>query len=191
MTLNIYRDNIYHGKWFAKPNYKLFLAQMQQLYFQFNRQRAVQMNYNDEACIMIDILMQEAASSFAKAKSQQFASQGLTSQQVSILLLLDRKGSLKVSEIGVTLKMVDSNVSNICSRLQKAGLVRRKKMKDDQRVVIIELTDAAQTKMEEIKTKVYDFRRRMSEKLSKQDLDDICKGLSKLNNLLDLFTEPT
>jgi MarR family transcriptional regulator, organic hydroperoxide resistance regulator len=148
------------------------------------------MNYNDEACIMIDILMQEAASNFAKAKSQQFASQGLTSQQVSILLLLDQKGSLKVSEIADTLKMVDSNVSNICSRLQKAALVRRKRLKDDKRVVIIELTDSAQVKMEEIKNRVYDFRRRMSEQLSQQDLADICKGLSKLNNLLDIFNEP-
>ena len=148
------------------------------------------MNYNDEACIMIDLLMQEAASNFAKAKSQQFASQGLTSQQVSILLLLDQKGSIKVSDIAEKLKMVDSNVSNICTRLQKAGLVRRKRLKDDKRVVFIELTDAAQTKMEEIKTKVYDFRSKMSEKLSKQDLDDICKGLTKLNNLLDLFIEP-
>ena len=147
------------------------------------------MNYNDEACIMIDILMQEASSSFAKAKSQQFASQGLTSQQVSILLLLDGTGPLKVSEIAERLKMVDSNVSNICSRLQKAGLVLRKSHKDDRRVVFIELTDLAQIKMAEIKTKAYEFRRKMSEKLSKQDLDDICKGLSKLIKLLDLFTE--
>ncbi len=148
------------------------------------------MNYNDESCIMIDILMQEAASNFARVKSQQFASQGLTSQQVSILLILDRKGSMKVSEIADNLKMVDSNVSNICSRLQKAGLVRRKRLKDDKRVVIIELTDSAEIKMEEIKTKVYNFRRKMSEKLSKQDLQEICTGLSKLNNLLDLFVEP-
>ncbi|OQA70704.1 MAG: putative HTH-type transcriptional regulator YusO [Firmicutes bacterium ADurb.Bin262] len=147
------------------------------------------MNYCDEACLMIDMLMQKASSNFAKAKSQQFASQGLTSQQVSILLFLDKNGSAKVSEIADALKMVDSNVSNICSRLQKAGLVTRKRPDDDKRVVYIELTGAAEIKMEKIKNKVYDFRRRISERLSKQDLADVCKGLSILNDMLDMFDD--
>jgi DNA-binding MarR family transcriptional regulator len=148
------------------------------------------MNENDKACIMIDLLMQEAYSKFSKAKGQHFASQGLTSQQVSILMLIEQKGSLKVSDISAMLKMVDSNVSNICSRLEKAGFIRRKRMKDDHRVVVIELTDTANQNMGYIKQKVNDFRQKLSEQIPKDDLTDICNGLQKLNDLLDLFLDP-
>lgn len=145
------------------------------------------MNYSDEACIKIDILMQKAMADFSRIKTQQFASQGLTSQQVSVLLLLDTHGPLKVSSIAENLNMADSNVSNICSRLEKMDLVERKRTKEDMRTVFVGLTEQSNEKIKDVKKAVYDFRLRLSESLKKEDFDDICKGLTKLNELLELF----
>lgn len=146
------------------------------------------MNYSDEACIKIDILMQNAMADFSRIKTQQFASQGLTSQQVSVLLLLDTHGPLKVSSIAENLNMADSNVSNICSRLEKMDLVERKRTKEDMRTVFVGLTEQSNEKIRDVKKAVYDFRLRLSESLKKEDFDDICKGLTKLNELLELFS---
>jgi hypothetical protein len=50
-----------------------------------------------EYCNVISELMQNAGSKFAKATGQQFAGQNLTVSQISILLLLDQNGAMKVA----------------------------------------------------------------------------------------------
>ncbi|NLP48819.1 MAG: MarR family transcriptional regulator [Clostridiales bacterium] len=146
------------------------------------------MNYSDEACIRIDILMQEAMSEFNKTKSRQFAAHGLTSQQVSVLLLLDKHGPLKISTLAENLQMADSNASNICSRLQKMGLVQRQRNKEDMRNVFVSLSNNSSEKIKDVKKAVYEFRHNMSEKLNQEDFETICAGLTKLRELLSLFS---
>lgn len=138
---------------------------------------------------MIDKLLQESYSKLSKTKGQHYSPQGLTPQQISILMFLDQNGSMKVSDIASKLKMVDSNVSNICTRLEKAGLVKRDRSKDNQRIVIIELTDEALLKMNDLKASVNELSQKVNERVSDQDLTTIHMGLTKLNTLLDLLLE--
>jgi DNA-binding MarR family transcriptional regulator len=142
-----------------------------------------------EYCISINELMQSVGSKFTMAHHQQFAGQNLTASQISILLLLDERGAMKVSDISSALGMISSNVTNICKRLENMGLVRRNRLQDDQRVVKVELTDGAEEKMDGIKTGVGDFHRKMRECVSESDLRDIHNGLVKLNRLFDLFLD--
>lgn len=146
---------------------------------------------NDASCdmIIIDKLLQESHSKFSKAKGYHYSPQGLTPQQISILLFLDQNGSMKVSDIASKLKMVDSNVSNICTRLEKAGFVKRDRLKDNQRIVIIALTEESVSRMSEIKASVNELNLKVHERVSQQDLESICTGLAKLNTLLDLLLE--
>jgi DNA-binding MarR family transcriptional regulator len=144
---------------------------------------------HQEYCMSINELMQNVGSKFAKATGQQFAGQNLTVSQISILLLLDQNGAMKISDISSSCNMVGSNVTNICKRLENMGLVRRNRLQDDQRVVKVELTADAEEKMEAIKTSVGDFHRKMKECVSEDDLKDIHTGLVKLNKLFDLFLD--
>ena len=146
---------------------------------------------NDASCdmIIIDKLLQESHSKFSKAKGYHYSPQGLTPQQISNLLFLDQNGSMKVSDIASKLKMVDSNVSNICTRLEKAGFVKRDRLKDNQRIVIIALTEESVSRMSEIKASVNELNLKVHERVSQQDLESICTGLAKLNTLLDLLLE--
>jgi len=132
-------------------------------------------------------LLESADSKLAKARANAYGTHGLTAPQISILLLLDKKGAMKIGDIAEKLGMIQSNASNICSRLEKAGFVTRDRLKEDQRVVNIELTDAARCKMVDIRTSVDTFFRRIQENVSQQDFEDINTGLVKLNKLFDMF----
>jgi len=135
-------------------------------------------------------LLQSADSKLSKARVNAFGAHGLTGPQISILLLLDKKGPMKISNIADELGMIHSNASNICSRLEKAGLILRDRLKDDQRVVNIELTKDARCKMVGIKASVDDFYKRIEENVSQKDFEDINTGLVKLNKLFDMFESP-
>lgn len=132
-------------------------------------------------------LLESAESKLAKARQKTYAAYGLTGPQISILLLLDRKGAMKISAIAEELEMIQSNASNICSRLEKAGLIVRDRLKEDQRVVNIQLTDAAQDKMVDIKACVDNFHKIIEEKVSLKDFEDINTGLCKLNKVLEML----
>ena len=93
---------------------------------------------------------------------------------------------MRVSDIGKSLNMVDSNVSTMCSRLERIGLIERFRPKEDQRVVKIQLTAAAGDNMADIKSKVAEFQDLVFKNVAEDDLKVIVLGLTKYNNLLDL-----
>jgi DNA-binding MarR family transcriptional regulator len=133
--------------------------------------------------------MQSANSKFTKATGKQFSELNLTMSQIGILLLLDQNGPMKVSDISSSVHMIESNVSNICTRLEKAGLVSRRRLQNDQRVVQITLTSESEEKMDEVQESVNEFHAKMIACVSNDDLADIRTGLIKLNKLFDLFLE--
>jgi len=137
----------------------------------------------------INALMQNIVPKYSKATGENFSASEITASQAQILLLLEQSGALKVSEIATALHMVDSNVSNICSRLERAGYIKRDRQQNDQRVVKIDLTEAAFPKITDIKEGIDAFYNKMQRLLMPQDLDAICDGLRKLDTLLTMFLE--
>lgn len=136
-------------------------------------------------CHLINELMQSINSRLAKIVNKHYSSHNLTAPSISILLLLNNQGAMRVSDIAAELNMVDSNVSSICSRLEKMDLIERIRLKEDQRVVKINLTKTALDKMKDITDSVSEFQKSIEKNATEKDLDDIILGLTKLNNLLD------
>lgn len=143
----------------------------------------------EESCKAISILMQTISVKFARTQDDNYSIQGVTPSQAAILLFLDETGAQKVKDIAAALNMAESNVSNICSRLEKAGFVKRQRQNSDQRVVKIELDDGASGKIEDIKREMNVFLRKMQQFVTETDVNDIYIGLQKLDRLLDLFLE--
>lgn len=139
-----------------------------------------------EYCHKISELLRNIDTKTVKLANQQYSHQNLTAQQISILLLLDDQGAMRVGDIGKVLNMVDSNVSAICSRLEHMGFIERFRQKEDQRVVKIQLTATARDKMTEIKSNVAKFQDLVFKNVAEDDLKDIVLGLTKYNNLLDI-----
>lgn len=132
-----------------------------------------------------DKLLEEACSKLHKMRLKQFAATGITSHQAAILLLLEKKGPTKVGDIAACLNTVNSNVSNICTRLDKMGLIERHRPKENQRTVEIRLTEQAKEKIELIKQSMMQTRSQIFDQVTREDLDDIIVGLEKLNKLMD------
>lgn len=148
------------------------------------------MKYNDKL-VTVCRLMQTTESKLAKASGRVFALHSLTASQVNILLLLDSNGAMKIGDIAGELNMMESNVSNICTRLEKSEFTCRNRLKSDHRVVEITLTDKARSKMGAIRAAVDDLYSRLLPLVNEKDWEDILVGLTKMNTLLDLYFENT
>jgi DNA-binding MarR family transcriptional regulator len=66
----------------------------------------------------------------------------LTAQQFWLLRQLRRDGPLRVGQLAKVLGITQSSVTNACKRLEQAGLVSRERVADDERAVLVSLTDA-------------------------------------------------
>ena len=64
----------------------------------------------------------------------------MTPEQYWLLRLLHRAGSLSISELANELGIAISSATISCKRLEKAGLLTRKRQSDDERVVRVALT---------------------------------------------------
>ncbi len=64
----------------------------------------------------------------------------ITPEQYWLLRLLNRAGPLSVSELANQLDIAISSTTISCQRLEKAGLLTRKRQSDDERVVRVALT---------------------------------------------------
>ncbi|MFT8669808.1 MAG: MarR family transcriptional regulator [Liquorilactobacillus hordei] len=128
--------------------------------------------------------MQQLVPEYNKAMAKKFTSVPVTPSQAELLMSLDKNGSQKISELAQHLNMVDSNVSNICSRLEKLHYVERVRQRTDQRVVKIHLTPLAQKQVVNLKLEEEKFVEQMNRLISPVEIDSVNAGLTRLNQLL-------
>ena len=108
---------------------------------------------------------------------------GLTYVQVPVLMALRRQGKMRVSELGKTLEIGSSNITPLCKRLERAGLVTRTRSDEDQRVVYVEITDTSLRILEQIEKEIAN-RMPKIDNVSKEDNQIIIQGLDTLYNNL-------
>ena len=94
----------------------------------------------DEAWVS---LFKKVYSKLQKYMDSIYQPYGLTSVQVEVLLLLAANGDQTVTELSEGLGVTKSNLSTLCKRMEKSGFVKRKRSKQDERVVVISMTDQA------------------------------------------------
>lgn len=66
----------------------------------------------------------------------------------AVLEVLLHKGSLPVNAIGEKVLLTSGSITTAVQRLEKQGLVRREKYKEDARVVRVHLTESGQSRIE-------------------------------------------
>ena len=82
---------------------------------------------------------------------------GLTYTQYIVFLVLWEKDGISVTEIGEKLMLDNGTLSPLLKKLENAGLIRRQRCREDDRIVEITLTEegrALQEKAKEIPLKV-------------------------------------
>ena len=84
---------------------------------------------------------------------------GLTYTQYIVFLVLWEKDGQPVSEIGERLLLDNGTLSPLLKKMEQAGYVRRERSREDERVVVITLTEAGrvlQEKAKDVPAKVAD-----------------------------------
>ena len=82
---------------------------------------------------------------------------GLTYTQYIVLLVLWEKDGISVTEIGEKLMLDNGTLSPLLKKLENAGYITRQRSREDERVVVIRLTEsgrALQEKVGEVPAKV-------------------------------------
>ncbi|WP_411824864.1 MarR family winged helix-turn-helix transcriptional regulator [Leptospira sp. 'Mane'] len=82
----------------------------------------------------------------------------LTYPQYLVMLVLWEEDGLSVSEIGERLSLDSGTLTPLLKRMQTANLLERKRAKDDERVVIVQLTSFGkkmQTKARSVPEKLF------------------------------------
>ena len=82
---------------------------------------------------------------------------GLTYTQYIVFLVLWEKDGLTVGEIGEKLLLDNGTLSPLLKKMEQAGYVRRERSREDERVVVITLTEegrALQEKAKDVPAKV-------------------------------------
>ncbi len=108
---------------------------------------------------------------------------GVTFPQLMILEEINLH-SQRISDLALTLNMTCSNLSLICRRLEKAGLLERTRRLEDQRNVELQLTGKAQKLLELVQIKMNEDSRHLCEKIDPEQLKAILDGFSSLNQIL-------
>ena len=75
---------------------------------------------------------------------------GLTYQQYLVLLVLWEHGELSVKNLGAKLRLDSGTLSPLLKRLEAAGWVERRRAVDDERSVLVRLTEAGSALRERI-----------------------------------------
>lgn len=81
-----------------------------------------------------------ATRSMMNSYRQPLTALGITFPQYLVLLVLWEKGESTVKELGQALWLDSGTLSPLLKRLEKVGLIRKKRNKDDERIVEIHLT---------------------------------------------------
>ena len=90
-----------------------------------------------ELCIALGKSMYKQADRFLSAY-------GLTPSQFEILTVLSEEGEIPLNRLSERLCCACSNVTGIVDRLERDGLVKRKRSQEDRRVILLGLTDKGQ-----------------------------------------------
>ena len=76
---------------------------------------------------------------------------GLTYTQYIVLLVLWEKDGISVTEIGEKLMLDNGTLSPLLKKLEQAGCITRQRSREDERVVVIRLTESGRALQEKAK----------------------------------------
>ncbi len=109
----------------------------------------------------------------------------ISSTQLNCLIVLFEKGAMPISRIAELIMVNSSTVTGTLDRLEKKGLVKRSRISEDRRIIIIELTENGRILAEHapppIQQKIIDGLNRLSE----EEIHEIAGILIRLTSMLD------
>lgn len=112
---------------------------------------------------------------------EQAAQHGLTGPQLSVAKILHDLGDLSLSELSEKINAQNSTVTGIVDRMEREGLVERKRSSEDRRVVHIRLTKKGHDLARTMNFEPFEiFRNAFERALTREELGTLLTLLDKL-----------
>ena len=121
----------------------------------------------------------EAAMSFFRPLLNQH---GLTEQQWRVIRILRQHGEMESYRLAELACILKPSMTGVLSRLERDGLVRRKKSTQDQRRVFVTLTEQGQQVHDRIVPIALDLEQELTSVLSQEELSSFKEMMTRLEN---------
>ncbi|GFZ34530.1 MarR family transcriptional regulator [Clostridium zeae] len=119
-----------------------------------------------------------------KSMGNHFEEMGLTQSQGMLIGVLCHQGEMKISDLSEKLGLSNSTVSGIIDRLEKQGLVSRKRSEEDKRIVFVSVTEGFLKNFKDNFSKVEKKLERIASEATTEELDTVLKGLDTLEKIM-------
>lgn len=106
-------------------------------------------------------------------------------QMLCMLELLRERGALPVGELSECAHMNRGNCSTACKRLENEGLVRRRRKPEDERVVLIELTEEGENLLFRIQRRTCSEVLKRVKQLSDEQLKKLLESVEILETIFE------
>lgn len=132
----------------------------------------------------IDHQLRATWQAVAKMYNEQAANHDSTMATAFVLLNIDIEKGTPSTALGPLMGMEPTSLSRILKTMEDKGAICREKNPDDGRSVIIKLTDYGKEMREVSRGHVIQFNNKVSEYITKEELECFFKVTSTINNLI-------
>lgn len=109
---------------------------------------------------------------------------GMTAPQGMVMGILSKEKTMKITELSSKLSLSNSTVSGIIDRLEKQGMVERKRSEDDRRVVNVSISPNFAGIHHNLHKRLEENIGNVLNKATQEELNNIFIGLDALKKLL-------
>jgi len=137
----------------------------------------------DFEIIVIDLL-KEIIKGFHQFMNDFYNPYSLTQPQAAVLHEVYKNGPQNITDLCRQLGVNKSNLSPICTRLEKLGLIQKVRDREDQRIVYIQTTDKGRKSIEEVIKNISETYITEKINLTEEEKQTILQGLKLLNRCI-------
>ncbi len=110
------------------------------------------------------------------------ADDGLTSAQAGVLFILGRNDGALIGDISSALDLVPSAMTGLADRMERAGLIKRKRDDTDGRAQRVYLTEAGEKIRKRAVTRTQAINSTLMEGFSDKEIDVVSRWLTSLQS---------
>jgi DNA-binding MarR family transcriptional regulator len=112
--------------------------------------------------------------------SERLHRQGVSMTHFHVMSLLDRHGEMTMSNLAELLDVSLSNATGLVDRMAERGLVERRRVEDDRRVVLVRVTEDGRHTMANLEVLRNDLLTRILGQLDRAQLERLARSLDDL-----------
>jgi DNA-binding MarR family transcriptional regulator len=116
--------------------------------------------------------------------SERLLRQGVSMGHLHLMSVIDRHGEMAMSRLAEVLDVSVSNATGLIDRMEERGLVARRRVADDRRVVLVGLTEAGQQALTDLELLRNDLLARILGHLDDRQLARVAGALDDLRAAL-------